>query len=116
MTENTRYVSAATFFVIGAAVMATLLVQLPIGTTATSFLVAAIGWYVLYPVARLTWLRGSAEWRYWLIGAVLAVGAPLLEGVRRAQLGSGPSPIFQWLTAAIMIAVLIAALVKKRIR
>jgi hypothetical protein len=116
MTDNTRYVVAAIFFVIGTIVMAMLLAQLPQGTAATSFLVTTIGWYVLYPVARLTWARNIAEWRYWLIGALMSVTVPIIEGARRAQLGPEPSPILQWLTAAIMIAVLVAALVRMRSR
>jgi hypothetical protein len=113
---TTRYLGAAAFFLVGALVMATLLVQLPTGTAATSFLVASIGWYVLYPVARLTWARDVAEWRYWLVGALISVGAPLLDSVRRTQLGPGLSPILQWLTVGILAAVVIVGLVRMRIR
>jgi|RhiMetdeSRZDD1v2_1073273.scaffolds.fasta_scaffold01940_12 hypothetical protein len=116
MTERTRLLSAVGFFLVGALVMATLLVELPPGTTTTSFLVASIGWFVLYPVARLTWAREMAKWRYWLIGAVMAVGVPLGESARRSQFGPGPSPILQWLTVGILAAVVIVGLVRMRFR
>jgi hypothetical protein len=116
MTDKTRYIVAGGFFAAGTIVMAILLAQLPPASPVSSFLVAAIGWYVLYPVARLTWARNIAEWRYWSIGALMSVAVPVLEEARRATVGPELAPLVPWLTAAIMIAVLVAALVRVRSR
>jgi hypothetical protein len=116
MTDNARYVVAVAFFAAGAIVMAILLTQLPPAGAVSSFLVAAIGWYVLYPVARLTWARSIAEWRYWSIGALMSLAVPVAEEARRDTIGPDLAPLVPWLTAAIIIAVLVAALIRMRSR
>ena len=115
MTEKQRYAAAAALFVAGSVLLATMLVNLPDNTVATTALTAGLGWFVLYPVARLTWLRGIAEWRYWAAGGVITLGAPLLYVVRR-QNGLDPIPWpLSWFPAALMLIV-VAALLRRGLR
>lgn len=112
MTETTRYLSATAFFLAGAVVMVTLIVQLPSNSVTSSFLTAAVGCFVLYPVARLTWLQSISEWRYWAISAIIIVGVPALEALRREHFGARPLPVLQWMTAAVMLVAIGAMAVR----
>jgi hypothetical protein len=116
MSERTRRLSAAAFFLFGVIVMTILQANLPRGAVSTDFLMAALSWYVFYPVARLTWARSMAQWRYWLIGVGMSVAVPVFEQVRRSQLGPGPSPVLAALTLLIIGSVAITALVRMHVR
>lgn len=70
----------------------------------SSVLLFIVGWIALYPVARATFLRDIAHWRYW---AGLPVGLLAGWGTYNA-IGDGPAPL--WFTVAVLLAASLGAL------